>query len=76
MPIDNNACERILRGIAVGRRNWLFVGSESGGQAASVFFSMLCSASLDKVEPYASLKDVLDRLARIRNERLLRANPC
>jgi transposase len=72
VPIDNNACERSLRGIAVGRRNWLFVGSEGGGQAASVFFSLLCSASLAEVEPYAYLKDVLERLARIRNERLLR----
>ena len=72
VPIDNNACERSLRGIAVGRRNWLFVGSEGGGQAASVFFSLLCSASLAEVEPYAYLKDVLERLATIRNHRSLR----
>ena len=74
VPIDNNACERSLRGIAVGRKNWLFPfeggGSEGGGDAASVFFSLLCSASLAEVEPYAYLRDVLERLAKIRNARL------
>jgi transposase len=69
IPIDNNACERSLRGIAVGRRNWLFVGSEGGGDAAAIFFSLLSSASLAEVEPYAYLTDVLERLAKIRNSR-------
>jgi len=69
VPIDNNACERSLRGIAVGRRNWLFVGSQGGGDAASVFFSVLCSASLAEVEPWAYLRDVLERLATLRNAR-------
>ena len=61
-PIDNNACERSLRGLAIGRRNWLFTGSEAGGQAAARLFSLIGSARLHRVEPLAYLHDLIRRL--------------
>jgi len=62
LQIDNNACERSLRGIALGRKNWLFIGSPAGGQAAAQLFSVLGSAKLHSVEPLAYLTDVITRL--------------
>ena len=54
-PIDNNACERSLRGLAIGRKNWLFTGSEAGGHAAAAMFSLIASAQLHHIEPRAYL---------------------
>jgi transposase len=62
IEIDNNAAERALRPIAVGRKNWLFAGSERGGKAAATFFSVLESARRNGLNPYDYLKDVLERL--------------
>ena len=63
LAVDNNAAERSLRGIALGRRNWLFVGSPQGGQTAAILFSVLASCKRHEVEPWAYLRDVLQRLA-------------
>ena len=63
LAIDNNAAERSLRGIALGRKNWLFVGSPQGGQTAAILFSVLASCKRHEVEPWAYLRDVLQRLA-------------
>ena len=62
LAIDNNACERSLRGIAIGRRNWMFTGSRAGGQAAAAMFSLISSAKRHEVEPLAYLTDVFTRL--------------
>ena len=62
LAIDNNACERSLRGIAIGRRNWLFTGSEAGGHAAAAMFSLIGSATLNNVEPFAYLRDIFTRI--------------
>ena len=62
LAIDNNAAERALRGIAIGRKNWLFVGSETGGRTAAVLFTMIASAVRNKLNPRAYLRDVLTRL--------------
>jgi len=62
LDIDNNACERAIRPIAVGRKNWLFVGSQRGGRAAAIAFSLIQTCKLHGVEPYAYLADVLRRL--------------
>ena len=62
LDIDNNACERTIRPIAVGRKNWLFVGSQRGGRAAAIAFSLIQTCKLHGVEPYAYLADVLRRL--------------
>lgn len=60
--IDNNACERSLRAIAIGRKNWLFTGSPAGGRAAAALFSLIATCSLHAVEPLAYLTDLITRL--------------
>jgi transposase len=65
LEIDNNACERALRGIALGRKNWLFAGSERGGRTAATIFTVLASARLHEIEPWAYLRDVLDRMPHV-----------
>jgi len=62
LEIDNNACERSLRGIALGRKNWLFAGSERGGRTAATLFTVIGSARLHEIEPWAYVKDVLERM--------------
>jgi transposase len=61
--LSNNAAERALRGIAVGRKNWTFCGSDSGGQRAAVMYTLIGSAKLNDVDPKAWLADVLARIA-------------
>jgi hypothetical protein len=62
LTIDNNASEREMKKIAIGRRNWLTVGSPRGGQTAAVLFSFTSTCQRLGVEPWASLQDVLTRL--------------
>lgn len=62
MPF-NNAAERALRGIALGRRSWLFAGSDRGGQRAAAMYSLIGTAKLNNVDPQAWLADVLTRIA-------------
>ena len=61
--LSNNAAERAVRGIAVGRRNWTFCGSDSGGHRAAVMFTLVETAKLSDVDPKAWLADVLARIA-------------
>jgi transposase len=61
--LSNNAAERALRGIALGRRSWLFCGSDRGGQRAAVLYSLIVSAKMNDVDPQAWLADVLARIA-------------
>jgi transposase len=61
--LSNNAAERALRGIALGRRSWLFCGSDRGGQRAAVLYSLIASAKLNDIDPQAWLADVLARIA-------------
>ena len=61
LSIDNNHTERSLRGIAVGRRNWTFVGSDRGGLTMAVLRSFVTSCELAKVDPFAWFEDVLRR---------------
>ncbi len=62
--IDNNPAERALRGIAVTRKNFLFLGSDAGGERAAIIYSALETARLNGVDPERWLADVIDRLAR------------
>lgn len=60
--LSNNAAERALRGIAVGRHNWTFAGSDTGGERAAAIYSLIESAKLNDIDPRAWLADVLARL--------------
>jgi transposase len=63
LSIDNNAAERAMRPIAVGRKNWLHLGSDRGGRTAAVLMSLVQSCRSFGVEPFAYLRDVLDRVS-------------
>lgn len=70
LEIDNNTCERTIRAIALGRKNWLFTGSEAGGRTAAVFFSLIGSCHLHGVDPLAYLTDVITRLPQTPEDQL------
>jgi transposase len=61
--LTNNAAERALRGIAIGRKNWLFAGSDRGGERAASMYTLIATAKLNNVDPQAWLADVLRRIA-------------
>jgi transposase len=63
LAIDNNASENTLRRVALGRRNWLFCGSDTGGHTAAVLFSLIATCQRHHVEPFTYLRDVLTRIA-------------
>jgi transposase len=63
LEIDNNAAERSLRAVALGRKNWLFAGSDDGGERAAVIFSLLGTAKLNDLDPEGYLRYVLERIA-------------
>ena len=68
--ITNNAAKRSLRGIAMGRKSWLFCGSDRGDQRAAFMYSLIVTAKLNDVDPEAWLADVLARIADISQGRL------
>jgi transposase len=70
VPIDNNHIENLMRPWAMGRKAWLFAGSELAGQRAAVVMSLLQSAKLHGHDPWAYLKDVLERLPTHINSRI------
>jgi hypothetical protein len=70
VPIDNNAVENSIRPLAVGRRNWLFVGSQQAGERAAVVLNLIESAKLNGHDPWAYLKDVFERLPTLKNRDL------
>ena len=63
IEIDNNAAERALRTVALGRKNYLFAGSDAGGEHAAAIYSLIGTAKLNNVNPEAYLRDVLTRIA-------------
>ena len=64
LAIDNNISERAVKPIAIGRKNWLFIGSRKAGERAAILMSLIASAKSGRVEPWAWLKDVLTNLSR------------
>ena len=68
--LSNNAAERALRGVALGRRAWLFAGSDRGGERAAFMYSLIATAKLNDVDPQAWLADVLARIADTPRSRL------
>jgi transposase len=63
LEIHNNACERALRRIALGRNNWMFAGSDAGAERATVIYTVVGTCRLHDADPFAWLKDVLEKLA-------------
>ena len=63
LAIDNNASENALRRVAIGRKNWLFAGSDNGGRTAATLFSLIATCERHQVDPLAYLRDVLTRIA-------------
>ena len=63
LELDNNTAERSMRCVALGRKNYLFVGSEGGGKAAAIAYTLIKTAKLNGVDPQAWLTDVLARIA-------------
>jgi len=68
--LTNNAAERALRGVALGRKSWLFAGSDRGGERAALMYTLIATARLNDVDPQAWLADVLARIASIPQGRL------
>jgi len=63
LEIDNNAAERSLRGVAIGRKNWVFFGSDTGGRTAAILTSLVTTCKRLHVDPFAYLRDVFDRIS-------------
>jgi len=63
LEIDNNAAERTLRAVALGRKNYLFAGSDAGGERAAAIYSLVGTATLNGLDPEAYLRHVLERIA-------------
>ena len=63
IEIDNNTAERSIRPIVLGRRNYLFAGSDAGGERAANLYSLIGSAMLNEIDPYLYLRHVLERIA-------------
>ena len=61
--LSNNAAERALRGLALGRKSWKFCGSDRGGHRAAAMYSLIVSAKMNDIDPQAWLADVLTRIA-------------
>jgi transposase len=68
--LTNNAAERALRGIALGRKAWLFAGSQRGGERAAFMYSLIVTAKMNDIDPQAWLADVLARMPNILTSRL------
>ena len=62
LDIDNNTAEQALRGIAIGRKNWLFLGNDRGGRAAAIHYTLIQSAKRHGIDPFAYLRDALLRI--------------
>jgi transposase len=63
LEIDNNGAERSLRGVAVGRKNWMFFGSDNGGRTAAVLTSLIATCKRLGIDPFAYLRDIFARVA-------------
>ena len=63
LDVDNNLAERVLRIVAIGRKNWMFAGSDAAAERATIIYSLAASCKLCDIDPFAYLRDVLDRMS-------------
>jgi transposase len=70
LHIDNNPVERAIRGVAIGRKNFLFAGNDAGGERAASIYTLIETCKLNGVDPFAYLCEVLEKLPTWPNRRL------
>ena len=70
LEIDNGASERAMKPVALGRKNWLFAGSDNGGETAATLMSLCTTCKAWNIDPFAYLRDVLDRVSTHPNRRI------
>ncbi len=75
LEIDNNGAERSRRGIAVGRKNWMFYGNDHGGRTAAVLTSLIATCKRLRLDPFAYLRDLFGRIAAHPNTRIAELLP-
>jgi IS1 family transposase len=75
VEIDNNGVENAIRPAALGRKNWLFIGDEKAGWRSAVMYTILSSCKANDIDPYAYLKDVLERLPHMTNQQYDQITP-
>lgn len=75
LEIDNNGAERSLRGVAVGRKNWLFFGSDNGGRTGAVLTSLIATCKRLGVDSFAYLRDIFERISTHPKSRLAELLP-
>jgi transposase len=75
IEIDNNAAERAMRSVALGRKNWLFAGSDGGGETAANMYSLIETAKLNNINPWVYLKTVLERIQDYNSSKLAELLP-
>ena len=75
LAIDNNGAERSLRGVAVGRKNWMFYGSDNGGRTAAVLSSLIATSKRGGLNPFAYLRDLFARISSHPQSRLAELLP-
>lgn len=75
LELDNNRAERALRRVAIGRKNWMFAGSDEGGSRAAIIYSLVASCAALKVNLYTYLRDVLERLPACHTDEISRLTP-
>lgn len=75
VEIDNNLVENSIRPTAIGKKNWLFFGSEEAGSRNAAIFTLIENCRMHGVEPYEYLKDVLERLPHMTNQQVSQLTP-
>jgi len=70
LPIDNNPAERAIRRVAIGRKNWIFLGSETDGESAAIYLTLFATCQANRVNAWAWLHDVICRLSELPEEKL------
>ena len=75
LEIDNNGAERSLRGVAVGRKNWMFLGRDNGGRAAAVLTSLIATCKRLGIDPFTYLCDIFERISSHPHSRLAELLP-
>jgi transposase len=75
LEIDNNGAERSLRGVAIGRKNWTFLGSDNGGRTAAVLTSLIATSKKLGIDPFAYVCDIFERISTHPQSRLAELLP-